>query len=97
MRRVKADNLAQAFEGLEMALKQALPDLPAGFTWGDAVARLTSAGVQTNGMEAALEGYEDYRYGGTPLPNLDFHEVVMVANMLGGATRRKRGESKLGQ
>jgi hypothetical protein len=89
MRRVGAKNLAEAFKGLEIALKQAVPDLPAGFTWGEAIARLRSAGVQTNGMEKALKGYEDYRYGGTPLPDLDFHEVVKVANMLGGASKRE--------
>ncbi len=92
-RRVNATNLAEAFNGLEAALQLAVPDLPAGFTWGEALARLNSAGVQTNGMENALKGYEEYRYGGTPLPDIDFHEVVTVANMLGGVDRRKRGTS----
>jgi hypothetical protein len=97
-RRVNAENLAEAFKGLEVALKQAVPDLPEGFTWGDAVARLRSAGIQTNGMEDALKGYEEYRYGGTPLPNVDFHEVVIVANFLGGMnTGKKSGNSTLGQ
>jgi hypothetical protein len=89
MSRVSAKNLAEAFRGLEIALRQAVPELPAGFTWGEAVARLRSAGVQTNGMENALKGYEEYRYGGTPLPDLDFHEVVKVANMLGGVNKRE--------
>ena len=96
-RRLNAENLAEAFEGLEAALKQAVPDLPAGFTWGDALARLKSAGVQTDGMKNALKGYEDYRYGMTPLPNLDYREVVVVANMLGGINAGKRGKSSLGQ
>jgi hypothetical protein len=98
-RRVRAENLAEAFKGLEVALKQAVPDLPDGFTWGDAVARLRSAGIPTNGMENALKGYEEYRYGGTPLPtNVDFHEVVVVANFLGGMnTGKKGGNSTLGQ
>jgi hypothetical protein len=96
-RRVNAENLAEAFKGLEVALKQAVPDLPDGFTWGDAVARLRSAGIQTNGMENALKGYEEYRYGGTPLPDVDFHEVVMVANILGGINTGKSGNSTLGQ
>jgi hypothetical protein len=97
-RRVNAENLAEAFKGLEVALKQAIPDLPDGFTWGDAVARLRSAGIQTNGMENALKGYEEYRYGGTPLPDVDFHEVVIVANFLGGMnTGKKSGNSTLGQ
>jgi hypothetical protein len=89
MRRVSAKDLAEAFKGLETALKQAVPDLPAGFTWGEAVARLRSAGVRTDGtLEEALKGYEGYRYGGAPLPDLDFREVVKVANMLGGAKKR---------
>ena len=96
-RRVNAKNLAEAFKGLEAALERAVPDLPVGFTWGDALARLRSAGVQTNGMEDALKGYESYRYGRAPLPNMDFHEVVAVANMLGGINTRKSETSNLGQ
>ena len=96
-RRVNAENLAEAFKGLEAALKQAVPDLPDGFTWGDAVARLRSAGIQTSGMENALKGYEEYRYGGTPLPNVDFQRVVMIANILGGINTGKSGNSTLGQ
>lgn len=83
-RRVKATNLAEAFTGLELALKEAVPDLPSGFTWEEAVARLESSGVKTKGMETALKGYEEYRYGGSPLPDMDFREVVKVANALGG-------------
>jgi hypothetical protein len=90
MRTVSAKNLAEAFKGLEAALKQAVPDLPSGFTWGEAVVRLRSAGVQTGGMESALKGYEAYRYGGTPLPDVDFREVVRVANALGGVKRQER-------
>ena len=90
-RRVKASNLADAFSGLELALKDGVPDLPAGFTWEEAVARLRSSGVQTKGMEDALKGYEEYRYGGVPLPDLDFREVVRLANMLGGIRGRAGG------
>jgi hypothetical protein len=83
-RKVTASNLADAFNRLELALKEAVPDLPAGFTWEEAIARLRSSGVRTEGMEGALRGYEGYRYGGLPLPDLDFREVVKVANILGG-------------
>ncbi len=89
--KVRASNLADAFNGLELALKEAVPDLPAGFTWEEAVARLNSSGVQTRGMEEALKSYEEYRYGGSPLPDLDFREVVKVANMLGGITAAAKG------
>ncbi len=91
--KVSAANLADAFNGLEMALKEAVPDLPAGFTWEEAIARLQSSGVKTEGMGAALRSYEEYRYGGSPLPDLDFREVVKVANMLGGITGKSGGAS----
>jgi hypothetical protein len=80
---VAATNLVEAFNGLELALKSAVPDLPAGFTWEEAVGRLKASGVWTLEMEAALKGYEAYRYGGAPLPDIDFRDVVNVANMLG--------------
>jgi len=37
-RRFAASNLSEAFKGLEVALKEAVPDLPSGFTWEEAVA-----------------------------------------------------------
>jgi hypothetical protein len=83
-RRVTASNLAEAFSGLELALKEAAPDLPAGFTWEEAVSYLRASGVQTKGMEGALRFYEEYRYGGFPLPDFDFHEVLNLANALNG-------------
>jgi hypothetical protein len=93
-RKVDASNLADAFNGLELALKEAAPDLPAGFTWEEAIARLRSSGVRTEGIEGALKSYEEYRYGGLPLPDLDFREIVRVANMLGGVTP---GRASLGR
>jgi len=89
--KVKASNLADAFNGLELALKEAVPDLPAGFTWEEAIGRLRASGVQTKGMEEALKSYEEYRYGDLPLPDLDFREVVKVANMLGGTSTSRSG------
>src|SRR6202161_4719210 len=72
--RVAATNLVEAFNGLELALKSAVPDLPAGFTWEEALTRLKSSGVKTEAMEDALKSYEAYRYGGAPLPDLDYRE-----------------------
>jgi hypothetical protein len=89
-RRFTPANLSEAFSGLEAALKRSVPDLPAGFTWEEAVSRLRSYGVQTDAMEGALKGYEAYRYGGAPLPDLDYREVVDVTVMLGGAGLGKR-------
>jgi hypothetical protein len=96
-RKVNASNLADAFNGLELALKEAVPDLPAGFTWEEAIGRLRASGVQTKGMEAALRSYEEYRYGGLPLPDLDFREVVKVANMLGGTSTARSGGAGVGR
>jgi hypothetical protein len=90
-RKFAASNLSEAFNDLELALKEAVPDLPSGFTWEEAVARLRSSGMSTEAVEGALKGYEAYRYGGAPLPDLDYREVVEVANMLGGAATGKRG------
>ncbi len=95
--RVHASNLAEAFKGLDRALKQAVPDLGTGFTWEEAVARLRSSGVQTKGVEVALRSYEEYRYGGNPLPNSDYHDVVKVANMLGGISAGKSGGTNIGR
>jgi len=94
--KVNATNLADAFAGLEQALKEAVPGLPAGFTWEEAIARLRSSGVQTKGMEDILKRYEEYRYGGSPLPDLDFHEVVNLANRLGGVTGGSAGGASIG-
>jgi hypothetical protein len=52
--------------------------------------------VQTKGMEDALRGYEEFRYGGTPLPDLDFREVLKVANMLGGISAGQSGGASIG-
>ena len=90
-RKVEPSNLMEAFNGLELALKETVPDLPSGFTWEEALARLRSSGVKTEAMEGALKGYEEYRYGGAPLPDLDYREVVNVADMLGRTTPGKRG------
>jgi hypothetical protein len=94
--RIEASDLGEAFNGLELALKQALPDLPSGFTWEEAMARLRSSGVQTEGMEDALRGYEEYRYGGGPLPALDYRGVLRVANALGRRAPAKRGGASVG-
>jgi hypothetical protein len=96
-RRFSPSNLSEAFGGLEAALKQSVPDLPPGFTWEEAVSRLKSYGVQTEPMEGALKGYEAYRYGGAPLPDLDYHEVVDVTIMLGVTDLGKRGGAGVGR
>jgi hypothetical protein len=80
-----AANLAEAFRTLEAALKHGVPDLPAGFTWEEAMARLNVKEVDSKAIGEALKSYEAYRYGGLPLPDSDYKEIVRVANLLGGS------------
>jgi len=88
--RAAATNLAEAFRDLEAALKAAVPDLPAGFTWEEAVSRLKDRQVDSKAIEDALRKYEAYRYGGLPMPDSDYREVVRVANLLGGGNPARR-------
>jgi hypothetical protein len=96
-RKVEPSNIMEAFNGLELALKEAVPDLPSGFTWEEALARLRSSGVKTEAMEGPLMSYEAYRYGGAPLPDLDYREVVNVANMLGRTPGKRGGGARIGR
>lgn len=88
---VEPRNLEEAFRELEFALLRAVPDLPSGFTWEEAVERLRSSGLQTESMEEALKGYEAYRYGGTPIPAVDYGGVVRVTKVLGERAPVRRG------
>ena len=90
-RKFAPSSLTEAFSDLELALRETVPDLPSGFTWEEAVARLRSSGLRTEAMESALKGYEAYRYGGAPLPDVDYRGVAEVANALGGSASVRRG------
>jgi hypothetical protein len=99
-RKFAPSSLSEAFSDLELALEEAVPDLPSGFTWEEAVARLKSSGLRTEAVEGALKGYEAYRYGGAPLPDLDYRWVAEVANALGGSSAaaavRRGGGANIG-
>jgi hypothetical protein len=90
-RQVHASNLADAFHALETALKASLPDLPPGFTWEEALDRVKVRNYNRRDIEAALENYEAYRFGGVPFDGeSDFSEVERVANILGGSKSGRR-------
>jgi len=89
-RKVQALNLADAFHALEAALKRSDPELPAGLTWEEALNRVKVKNYNRRDVEAALESYEAYRFGGLPIGESDFSEVVRVANMLGGSRSGRR-------
>ncbi len=86
-RQVKADNIADAFQALEGALKSAGVGLPPGFTWEEAVAYLRSRGMQVDRFRDTLASYEAYRYGGRPLPETDYGEVLRLTSLLSGGSR----------
>ena len=77
-------NLVDAFRALETAIKEN-SDLPSGFTWREALRRLrVRQGLDLGEMETALNSYEAYRYGGLPLSESDYKEVLKAANLMGG-------------
>ena len=78
-------NTIEAFQFLEVALREKFPDLPEGFTWGDAMSRVKkmNLNVDWGRLETALIDYESYRYGGSQPSSADPREVLRLAGLLG--------------
>jgi hypothetical protein len=59
-----------AYLVLNRTIERFVPDLPAGFTWGDAVEHLKGYGMKVDWpkMESSLAEYEAFRYGGRAMP-----------------------------
>jgi hypothetical protein len=78
-------NTIEAFQLLEMALRERFPELPAGFTWGDAMSRLKQMNLDIDWgrLEIAMNDYESYRYGGSRQSSTDPREVLRLADRLG--------------
>ena len=91
-RRAEPKDLTEAFGYLEVTLKETEPDLPSGFTWEEAIHHMRSSGVQTEAVEGALQGYEAYRFGGGPLPDTDYRNLVVFSKRLGGRPRKRAAE-----
>lgn len=83
--RPEVSNTVEAFQLLELALKKRFPELPEGFTWGDAMSRLNQLNldIDWNRLEIALDDYESYRYGGSQPRQTDPREVLRLASLLG--------------
>ncbi len=93
----EVSNTVEAFQLLESALKERFPELPEGFTWGDAMSRLNqlSLDIDWNRLEVALNDYESYRYGGSQPGQTDPREVLRLASLLGkGAKFVSRPEAE---
>ncbi len=80
---------AQSFALLEWSLKRAFPDLPAGYTWREAMKRIESLSLEVDLTEVgkALRQYEGWRYGETVEPKDVNSEVVRLAKALAGRRR----------
>ena len=70
-----------AFQDLDSAITRFVPNMPPGFTWGEAVERLKGAGVDIDWskMESSLSEYEAFRYGGREMPKGDEDVVVRLS------------------
>jgi len=73
-----------AFRHLDRSIEKFVPDLPAGFTWGEAIQSLKESGVKVDWsrMEASLAEYEAYRYGGREMPKGGEDEVVKLSTKI---------------
>ena len=83
-RLAKALTISDAFVALGPALKAAVRDLPAGYTWREGIdmARSTGVEVDWSRVGAALQAYEGFRYGGRAGEGYDYSEVLVLANAL---------------
>ncbi|MBI2649093.1 MAG: hypothetical protein HYU03_00760 [Thaumarchaeota archaeon] len=90
---LEASSVAEAFLLLEAALKKKFPDMPAGFTWREAMGRIRDMNPRLDwkSLEGVLKGYEAYRYGGFELSYTDPGEVLRLASVLGKGARFVRG------
>ena len=77
-------NPLEAFRVLDRSIEKFVPNLPAGFTWGEAVERLKQSGVKLDWgkFETSLNEYEAFRYGGHQMPSGVEPEVIRLATTL---------------
>src|SRR5437667_10929646 len=57
-------NTIEAFQLLEMAVRERFPDLPERFTWGDAMSRLKQMNLDIDWvvLQVAMNEYMSYRF-----------------------------------
>jgi len=84
MRRIRppaVQDLQEAFQDLDRSITKFVPDVPAGYTWGEAMERLKASGVKADWpkMESNLASYEAFRYGGREMPAGGEDEVVKLS------------------
>lgn len=77
-------DISDAFQILNRTIERFVPDLPVGFTWGDAMERLKAYGVEVNWpkMESTLAGYEAFKYGGREMPQGTGEEAILLSTQI---------------
>jgi hypothetical protein len=85
-----------AFQVLDRSIQRFVPDMPPGYTWGEAVERLKGSGVKIDWgkMESSLAEYEAFRYGGRTMPKDGEDEVVRLSMKIRGRIVGYRGKGK---
>ncbi len=80
----KTAQVSAAFEMLEEALTRSFPDLPAGFTWEEGIARAKNLKlpIEWTEVDGTLRKYEAYRYGTASSLTGDAREVLKLAYSL---------------
>ncbi len=79
----RVETMSEAFAVLSAELTKAIPNVPRGFTWREAVqeARRMRLDVDWPKVDRAVEAYEKLRYGGIRVDS-DFREVLVLARRL---------------
>ena len=83
-RKAKSSGEGTTFGQLESAMVKRFPDMPVGFTMREGLQRAKSAepDLGWDQIEASLDGYEAFRYGGGPLPPADQPELAKLVHRL---------------
>lgn len=77
-------DVREAYQVLDRTIERFVPDLPPGFTWGDALERLKGYEIKVDWrrMESSLAEYEAFRYGGQDMPPGGGEEAVSLSTQI---------------
>jgi peptide/nickel transport system permease protein len=78
---VYGGGITEAFGLLELAIAESFPDLPKGYTWSEALARLKATTIDTDWVviETTVKKYEAFKYGGCNPQEVDTRLITELA------------------
>ncbi len=82
---LQSTTIREAFQVLERSVRKAFPDLPQGFTWGEAISKAKSLELKKMDwleFERELRKYEAHRYGGEEVSRFSVREILKLAALL---------------